>query len=118
MAGPSYADDCEPEKTAEAGGLGDVEDITYTPIRWVGSLDEGTNGDPVCDEVVARMLCTLEKTGPMSEDSIQTFDDTIDAWRDVLNNETSRQGMIDTCTSTLDASKEGWEAMGCRAAVE
>lgn len=71
-------------------------------------------GAAACDALVMRTTCTFDKAGAaVPAESRQAFADGVEAWRDALKNEATREATIDACEMSLEAGFPGYEATGC-----
>lgn len=71
-------------------------------------------GEPTCDKLVERTMCTFKKAGSnMPAEAVKAFADGVDQWREMLKNSSVRQAIIDACKQSLDAGDAGYKQMGC-----
>lgn len=81
-----------------------------------GALPAGyqTSGAAECDELIIRTLCSYKKAGPqLPASAIEAFESSIQAWRDNLANDATKQYVVDACKNSLDAGRDGFAAVGC-----
>lgn len=86
---------------------------TAPPIDQA-SVDAGGTGAAACDELIVRTHCTYDMAGDaIPAEAKQAFDDAISSWRDAIQNDATRQAMIDACQMSLDAANDAFASQGC-----
>ena len=66
-----------------------------------------------CDALVVDIMCMYRKTPGVPYEAIKAMLDSIDAWRDALANDATRQATIDACKMSLDGGHDGFVALDC-----
>jgi hypothetical protein len=73
-----------------------------------------TTGDPTCDELIKKTMCSYDKMGDAVPASArEAFMTGIKGWQDAIKNDATKQATIDSCKMSLDASKDAYAAQGC-----
>jgi glutaredoxin len=73
-----------------------------------------STGDPVCDELIKKTMCSYEKAGAaVPAEAKKAFEDGVKAWTEALKNEATKKATSDACKASLDGGKAGFDAVGC-----
>lgn len=82
--------------------------------RILADAQPAAAGAYECDELVRLVRCTYDKSGSAITDDVRKmFEDGVKAWQDALGNAALRQATIDQCKLSLDAGRQGFNALGC-----
>lgn len=82
--------------------------------RILADAQPATAGAYECDELIRLVRCMYDKSGTaISADMRKLFEDGVKAWQDALGNSATRQATIDACKMSLDAGRQGFDAVGC-----
>jgi hypothetical protein len=78
--------------------------------------DAGPIGVPACDDYIAKYeTCIKEKVPPSSQPQLeQSLQQTIDSWKALAANPTTRAGLAAGCTQALETAKTAMSSYGCQ----